>query len=145
MSDVTKNRMFEVLFYLIMNKVKTAIVSENREYFLENFCRVMSVDYTSITILMNMWLSKLAPVNEDYAVLAYYGIIRKSDAPMDIRTLRKYTKRFEEHGLQDRHPITTNTYLVEDLNKFVLKYISLFSDIGIKYQVLVEEMGDGDE
>lgn len=125
-----------------MTHIKDAIPNERFELFIENFCRVFEIDYTSISIANSTYLSKLVPNNFERSVFAVYFGLTLKNLGLDYRTIRTHNKRFQE-GEGKVFPRTLDKYMRQDMRKFVASFVRLYPEDGF-YLLDFFEKGDVD-
>ena len=126
----TLNRLYEIGFVSILDNLKTAVGNDYLDYFLEHFSKMFDIDFTSISIVKNMYAMRMTPNKRE---LALFGVITNMPlnlSPIDYRTLRKYRKVWELEGTPQLQPHIVNEFLSPVIKKFVDSYIKLmFNDL----------------
>lgn len=124
----TLNRLNEIGFVHILDNLTTAVGNDKLDYFLEHFCKMFDIDFTSISIVKNMYGLRMKPNKRE---LALFGVITGMPlnlSPIDYRTLRKYRKAWSLEGTPQLQPHIVNEYLIPVIKKFVDSYIKLMFD-----------------
>lgn len=118
-------RFYEIGYYLVMTHLKEAIANEKFQLFIENFCRVFDIDYTSISIANSRFLARLKPDNFERSNFAgYFGLELKA-LGLDYRTIRKHRRDFEK-GKGHIYPRTLDKFMRQDMRDFVKYFLRLF-------------------
>lgn len=125
MDSNTRARLYEIAFYTIINSIGERVGREKLSYFLEYFCNTFEIDFTSINILVNMYLGKMKPSKRDLALFVEHTGMPHSLTPLDKRTLRKYRKEWQLRGHPPMMPSVFNAFLQPTVKKFVVMYASL--------------------
>jgi hypothetical protein len=135
MTSNTLERLYEIAFQRILTNMGSGIPNEKLDYFLESFCKVFEIDYTSMSIIKNMYTKRLTPNKREVAIFSKVLNIPIVNLPIDYRTYRKYIKQWKISGSVELQPHIINSYLKPVIKLFVDKYISLmYNDISfIKY------------
>jgi hypothetical protein len=129
--EISKNtyaRLYEIAFDTIMLNIHKSIKTENVDYFLESFCRVYGIDYTSISIIKNMYAVKMKATKRDIGLFAYLTNMPRTRLTIDYRTMTKYVREWHSHGFPELQPLIINTHLQPSIKAFVDAYISLMFD-----------------
>jgi hypothetical protein len=124
----TIERMYEISFYNIMQNINKNVGNEKIDFLLEHLCIAFEVDYTSISILKNMYTRKLAPTKREVAIYLKVTQTPMERMPIDYRTYRKYVKQWELTGSVNLNPVVYNNFLKPVIKSFVDKYINLMYD-----------------
>jgi len=119
--------MIEVMYFHIYHQLKDSVPNEKFHLYMESFCRVFDVDYTSISIVNSQFVSKLVPDKIEKTIYAIMTGAKLKDLGLDYRTIRAHKKKVEE-GSHELFPRILNRYLLDDLRKFVKKFLSLFPE-----------------
>jgi len=120
-----KNRITEIAFYQIYYHLRTVVPSDKFFVYIENFCRVFSVDYTSIMLASNTFIAKLKPSKYELTMFVAITGVKLNTLGLDYRTIRAHRKKFKTNKLQ-LYPKIPHMLLLEDLRKFVDCYFRLF-------------------
>lgn len=128
MSEFTRQRFSEIAFYNIYTHMRKVIVDTYFEMYVQTLCRVFDIDYTSITILQNMYLRKMKPSKYELAIFATLVNMPYKNIPVDYRTIRKYKKRYYDEGEPHLYPRVRNKMVLEDLVKFVKAYTGFYNN-----------------
>jgi hypothetical protein len=129
--EITKNnydRFYEIAFYRVFTNFMRDIPNEKLDYFLEHYCKVFEIDFTTISILKNMYLKKLAPTKLELAVFNRIIEVPVADVPLDYRTYRKHIKAWVKGGGEGLNPMIVNAHMKPILKKFVDSFITLMYD-----------------
>ena len=121
----TIDRLYEISFAEIMFTLSKHMPSEKVDYFLEHFCKVFDMDFTSIGILRNMYVKKLAPSKLEIAVYCELAHVPIKEMPIDYRTFLKHRKVWVLGGKINLQPRVVNGFLTPVIKKFVDTYCSL--------------------
>jgi hypothetical protein len=124
----TYHRLYEIAFYKLLERIKNTTGNENFDYYLENFSRVFSIDYTSLGIIKNMYFTRMTPTKRE---LALYGVITHTPLnhlKIDYRTLRKYRGQWLVSGTPQLQPHIVNEFLRPVIKMFVDSYLTLMYD-----------------
>ena len=124
----TYERFYEIAFVKIFSNLSRDMPNDKLDYFLENFCKVYDIDYTSMSIIINMYLKKMVPSKMEVALFSKITDIPIVKLPLDYRTYRKYVKMWELGGKVELHPNIINAYLKPVIKTFVDKFIGLMYD-----------------
>jgi len=128
MDDYTRKRLIEIAFYNIYTHMTAVVADTYLEMYLQTLCRIFEIDYTSITIIQNMYMRKLKPNKRDMSLFAILVDMPYKRIPVDYRTLRKYKKEYEMEGRPAMFPKLRNEALREDVTKFVKHYLAFYND-----------------
>ena len=129
--EITRNnydRFYEISFFRVFANLMRDIPNEKLDYFLEHFCRVFEIDFTTISILKNMYLKKLAPTKMELAVFNRIIEVPVVDVPLDYRTYRKHIKGWVKSGGEGLNPMIVNAHMKPIIKKFVDSFIGLMYD-----------------
>jgi len=129
--DITRNnydRFYEIAFHRVFANLMRDIPNEKLDYFLEHYCKVFEIDYTTISILKNMYLKKLGPSKSELAVFNRIIRVPVADVPLDYRTYRKHIKLWVKGGASGLNPMIVNAVMKPVIKKFVDSFISLMYD-----------------
>lgn len=118
-------RIVEIAFYEIYTQMRSVIPSDKIFLFLEAFSRSFSIDYTSLSIAITQFYTKLKPTKQEKVLFGMLTGVPLKTLGMDYRTIRSYKKRFETHDI-DFYPRLMNRFLRDDLRKFIKGYLALF-------------------
>lgn len=124
----TRSRLYEIAFADILDHIGNEIGNEKMDYFLEHFCRVFSIDYTSLSILKNMYARKMLPNKKERALFAIATKLTLSRLNIDYRTLRKYRREWELNGHPEMQPRVVNEFLKPVIESFVRNYLRMSYD-----------------
>lgn len=124
----TRSRLYEIAFADILDHIAKEIGNEKTDYFLEHFCRVFSIDYTSLSILKNMYARKMLPNKKERALFAIATKLTLSRLNIDYRTLRKYRREWELNGHPEMQPRVVNEFLKPVIESFVRNYLRMSYD-----------------
>lgn len=124
----TIERMYEISFHNIIQSMHKNIGNEKIDFLLEHLCIAFDVDYTSISILKNMYARKLAPNKREIAIYLKLTGTPMERMPIDYRTYRKYVREWELTGSVHLNPLVINSFLKPVIKSFVDKYINLMFD-----------------
>lgn len=123
--EKAEQRMVEIMYFHIYHQIKDSVPNEKFHLYFESFCRVFDLDYTSISIVNNQFIDKLIPEKIEKTIYAITVGSKLKDLGLDYRTIRAHKKKVEkkEHEL---YPRIMNRFILDDLRKFVRRYLSLF-------------------
>lgn len=124
----TYERLYEIAFYKVFANLTRDMPNEKLDYFLEHFCKVYEIDFTSISILKNMYLKKLAPTKSEVAIFNRITEVPIEQVPLDYRTYRKYVKEWVIGGKVELHPLIINAYMRPTIKLFVNSFLGLMYD-----------------
>lgn len=124
----TVNRLYEIAFESIIANLNENVGNERVDYFLEHFCNLFTIDYTSISILKNMYLKKMRPNKREKVLYATATHTPFAKTRIDYRTIKKYRDEWELLGGAEMQPCVINEYLRPVIKLFVDKYLSLMFD-----------------
>lgn len=119
--------MVEVMYFHIYHQIKEKVPNERFYLFLESFCRVFDIDYTSISIANTQFIGKLKPDKIEKTIYAITVGSKLKDLGLDYRTIRSHKKKVES-GQHELFPRIMNRYVIDDLRKFVRSFLSLFPE-----------------
>jgi hypothetical protein len=124
----TLERFYEIAFVQILDNMVKVVANEKLDYFLEHLCKVLDIDYTSMSILRNMYYPKMKPTKIEIAMFSKLTDVPMARLPIDYRTYRKYARRWEATKLAELNPYIVNAFLKPVVKKFVDDYINLMFD-----------------
>ena len=127
MTAITRQRLYEIAFYNIYTHMSKVVVDTYLEMYLQTLCRIFDVDYTSITILQNMYLRKMKPTKFEMSIFATLVQMPYKLIPVDYRTIRKHKEQYYAEGEPQLFPKVRNKMVLEDLEKFVKAYTTFYS------------------
>lgn len=127
-SKKTKERLYEVAITLIFQNIFTRINGEKVDYFLEHFCRTFDIDFTTISIIKNMYYKRIMPTKRDVALFALYTGVPFTKLPIDYRTMKKYKDEWDINGKPEMMPLIVNNYFPPVIEKFVKVFTNLMFD-----------------
>jgi hypothetical protein len=139
LSSNTIERLYEISFKEIMDNLLKYIPNEKLDYFLEHFCKVFDMDFTSIGILRNMYLKKLSPSKLEIAVYCELANVPIKEMPIDYRTFLKHRKVWALGGKVNLQPKVVNGFLQPVIKKFVDLYSSLMYE-NVRFIVNLKHM-----
>ena len=115
-------RHHEILFYYIVEHIKTLTTNDRIPLFLEMFSSVFDVDYTNLSILYHQYHHKIRPSVKDTALMARDLGISVRRFPINWSYGYKLIRENKDTQLS---PMIYNEALVETLIDFNKKYISI--------------------
>lgn len=118
-------RLVELTFYEVIMNLKEAIPNEKFFLFLEAYCRVFGIDYTSISQAYLTLKSKIAPSKKELRIFQILTGKPVRSLGMDFRTITKYRKEIEQNKF-DFFPRIMNRFINEDMKAFVIAYTKMF-------------------
>jgi hypothetical protein len=124
----TKTRLYEIGFYEILDNLTQSVGNEKVDYFLEHFCKMFDMDFTSISIVKNMYFKRMRPDKREHSLFFKFTEMPLSKLKIDYRTYRKYRKDWELSGMPQLQPNIVNEFLKPEIKKFVDNYIRLMYD-----------------
>lgn len=124
LTEKERQRASEVYFYQIYTHLKDNIPSDKFFIYLESFCRVFEIDYTSIMIVCTRFIRRIKPSMQDEIVLAIKLGGKLKDLGYDYRTIRKYRTELEQ-GKIGLYPVISNQFVSKDLEKFIKAHNSI--------------------
>jgi hypothetical protein len=127
LNDNTLARLYEIAMAEMLHNIKVAVGAENVDYFLEHFCRMFKIDFTTMSIIKNMYASKIRPTKREHALFAMVTDMPLKRLQIDYRTLRKYVREMEVNGL-GLFPHVINDFMKPVIRVFVESYITLMYD-----------------
>jgi hypothetical protein len=125
--EKAEQRMVEVMYFHLYHQIKESVPNEKFYLFVENFCRVFDIDYTSISIVNTQFLPKLVPDKIEKTIYAIMVGAKLKDLGLDYRTIRSHKKKVES-GKHELFPRILNRYLIDDMRNFVKRFLSLFPE-----------------
>jgi hypothetical protein len=125
--EKAEQRMVEVMYFHLYHQIKDSVPNEKFYLFVENFCRVFDIDYTSISIVNTQFLPKLVPDKIEKTIYAIMVGAKLKDLGLDYRTIRSHKKKVES-GKHELFPRILNRYLIDDMRNFVKRFLSLFPE-----------------
>jgi len=128
LNDNTKYRLYEIAFEVVLNNLILSVGNDNVDLFLEHFCKMFKIDFTSMSILKSMYLARIKPTKREIALFAMFTGTPLIDLTIDYRTLRKYRKEWTLNGYPNLQPLIINEYLRPVIKTFVDSYIKLMHD-----------------
>jgi hypothetical protein len=126
-NDNTKARVYEIAMADILEHLKNAVGSETNDYFLEHFCRMFKIDYTTISIIKNMYASKIKATKREKTIFAMLTGVPFLRLHIDYRTLRKYMREINING-GALFPHIVNEFMKPSIKSFVDSYVKLMYD-----------------
>jgi len=136
-------RFYEIGYYIVMTHLRQTIANEKLQLFIENFCRVFNIDYTSISIANANFLYKLKPTNYERSNFAAYFGLQLSTLNLDYRTIRSHRKLFQK-GEGHIYPRTIDKYMRQDMREFVRQFIRLYPSDALYLLEFFEKGGFND-
>lgn len=118
-------RIVEIAFYEIYTQMRSVIPSDKLFLFLEAFSRSFGIDYTSLSIAITQFYTKLKPTKQEKALFGILTGVPLNTLGLDYRTIRSYKKRFASKQIEF-FPRLMNRFLRDDLRKFIKGYLALF-------------------
>lgn len=125
--EKAEQRMVEVMYFYVYHQIKAKVPNEKFYLYLESFCRVFDIDYTSISIANTQFVDKLKPDKIEKTIFGIMVGAKLKDLGLDYRTIRSH-KRKVESGKHELFPRIMNRYVIDDLRKFVRSFLSLFPE-----------------
>jgi len=102
---------------------------------------MFDIDYTSITILQNMYFKKVKPSKYELAIFATLVNMPYKMIPVDYRTVRKYKEKYYANGEPHLYPRIRNKIVLEDMIKFIKAY-TIFYNKDLEYIRCLNEESD---
>ncbi len=124
----TKERLNEIALTLILDNLNKNMPNDKIDYFLEHFCRAYSIDFTTISIIKNMYYLRIKPKKKEIAMFCIFANVPFSKLPMDYRTFKKYKLEWKLNGFPELMPLIVNNYFPAIIEKFVKSFVSIFYD-----------------
>lgn len=118
-------RIVEIAFYEIYLHMKASVPREKLFLFTEAFCRSFEIDYTSISIAITQFHTKLKPSKQEKVLFGVITGVTLKTLGLDYRTIRSYKKRLAS-GSIEMYPRIMNRFLRDDLRNFIKAYLTLF-------------------
>ena len=115
------------MYFHLYHQIKDKVPNEKFYLFLENFCRVFEIDYTSISIANSQFVDKLKPDKVEKTIYAIMVGAKLKDLGLDYRTIRAHKKKVVS-GKHELFPRILNRFVIDDLRKFVRSFLSLFPE-----------------
>jgi hypothetical protein len=125
--DQAERRMVEIMYFHIYHQLKAKVPNEKFHLFFESFCRVFDLDYTSISIVNNQFVDKLQPEKIEKTIYAIITGAKLKDLKLDYRTIRAHKKKVES-GEHQLFPRIMNRFILDDVRKFVRRFLGLFPE-----------------
>ena len=126
MSEFTRKRFIEIAFYNIYAHILKAVGDTYTEMYLQTFCKIYDIDYSSITILRNMYLRKMRPTKRELSIFATLVKMPYKLIPVDYRTIRAHKRQYYEEGEPNLYPVVRNEALRGDIKLFVERYLKFY-------------------
>lgn len=124
----TLERLNEIALTIIFDNIFEKIPNEKIDYFLEHFCRAFEIDFTSISIIKNMYYKRIKPNKREVALFTLYTNRPFTKLPIDYRTFKKYKDEWEINGKPALRPMLVNQYFPPVIKAFVKAFVSLMYD-----------------
>jgi hypothetical protein len=118
-------RIVEIAFYEVYTHMRNTIPSDKIFLFVEAFSRSFDIDYTSISIAITQFYTKLKPTRQEKAIFGIITGVKLKTLGLDYRTIRSYREKFNNDQIEF-FPRLMNRFLRDDLRKFVEAYYKLF-------------------
>lgn len=128
LNSETLERFYEIAFVRILDNIIKTTPNEKLDYFLEHFCKVYDIDFTSMSILKNMYYPKMRPTKMEISIFTWGTGLPRFKLPIDYRTFRKYVKNWKIEGQTKLNPYIVNAFLKPVVKKFVDIYVKLMFD-----------------
>lgn len=121
----TKARLYEIGFYEILDNLSKSVGNEKVDFFLEHFCKMFDMDFTSISIVKNMYLRRMRPDKREHSL--FFAVLKMPIEllKVDYRTYSKYRKDWILSGTPQLQPHIINEFLKPEIKRFVDNYINL--------------------
>jgi hypothetical protein len=127
-NDNTINRLYEIAFVSILDNITNSAGNDKVDYFLEHFCKIFDIDFTSIGIVKNMYVQRMRPDKREITLFSHTTGAPLSTNLVDFRTARKYRREWGLNGTPQLQPHIVNEFLKPAIKKFVDNYIKLMFD-----------------
>jgi hypothetical protein len=111
-------RIVEIAFYEVYTHMRNTIPSDKIFLFVEAFSRSFDIDYTSISIAITQFYTKLKPTRQEKAIFGIITGVKLKTLGLDYRTIRSYREKFNNDQIEF-FPRLMNRFLRDDLRKFV--------------------------
>lgn len=121
----TLERLNEIALTLIFDNIFKTMPNEKIDYFLEHFCRAFEIDFTTISIIKNMYYKRIKPDKREVALFALYTDRPFTKLPIDYRTFKKYKDEWEINGKPAMRPMLVNQYFPPVIVAFVKAFVGL--------------------
>lgn len=121
----TLERLNEIALTLIFDNIFKTMPNEKIDYFLEHFCRAFEIDFTTISIIKNMYYKRIKPDKREVALFALYTDRPFTKLPIDYRTFKKYKDEWEINGKPAMRPMLVNQYFPPVIAAFVKAFVGL--------------------
>lgn len=128
LSKKTQERLYEIAITLILDNILSKMKGDKVDYFLEHFCRTFDIDFTTISIIKNMYYKKITPTKRDVAMFSLYTGVPFTKLPIDYRTMKKYKDEWDINGKPEMTPLIVNNYFPPVIEKFVKTFTGLMFD-----------------
>jgi hypothetical protein len=128
LSRATIERLNEIALTMILDNIFQKMNNEKIDYFLEHFCRAYAIDFTTISIIKNMYYKRIKPNKREIALFSLYTDRPFTKLPIDYRTFKKYKDEWEINGQPELRPMLVNQYFPPVIKAFVNAFISLMYD-----------------
>jgi hypothetical protein len=127
-TDNTRARLYEIAFTEIIAKLNEIVGNEKTDYFLEHFCKMYEIDFTSISIVKNMYAKRMRPNKREIALFSIITRTPMKQLKIDYRTLMKYRREWVLNGNPQLFPNVVNEFLKPAIQKLVDSYLELMYD-----------------
>ena len=124
----TLERLNEIALTLILDNMFNTMPNEKIDYFLEHFCRAFGIDFTSVSIIKNMYYKRIKPNKREVALFTLYTNRPFTKLPIDYRTFKKYKDEWEINGKPPLRPMLVNQYFPPVIKAFVKSFVNLMYD-----------------
>lgn len=124
----TLERLNEIAMVLILDNIFKTMNNEKIDYFLEHFCRAFEIDFTTISIIKNMYYKRIKPDKREVALFSLYTDRPFTKLPIDYRTFKKYKDEWEINGKPALRPMLVNQYFPPVIKAFVKAFVGLMYD-----------------
>ena len=88
-------RIVEIAFYEIFTQMRNTIPSDKLYLFVEVFSRSFGIDYTSLSIAITQFYTKLKPTRQEKVLFGIITGVKLKNLGLDYRTIRSHKKKFE--------------------------------------------------
>jgi hypothetical protein len=140
----TIERFYEIAFVNILQNLGKDMPNEKIDYFLEHFCKMYDIDFTSISLIKNMYAKKMRPNKKEISIFTKAMNIPRFKLPIDYRTYSKYIKNWFLNKEVELNPHIVNAFLKPALKKFVESFVGLMHN-DLEYIKKVVEVKPNDE
>ena len=113
-------RHHEIIFYYIIEHMKTIIKPERFPLFFEMFATIFDIDFTNLSILYHQYLPRITPLKKEVALMARDLGISVRRFPIGWNYAYTTIRRNRDTELSDN---IINEALVETMIDFNKKYI----------------------